>query len=197
MYLISAYFDAQSNKVLNRYIKQIAEKTGNRFMISHQVPPHMTISQIEARSEAVLIAHFQKLQTELCKGSVEIASIGMMMPYVIYAMPVFNHFLFYHIFVPCTSKILQAVLKYDNCPPRPIKNDKKRRSKPFCTVFWLKCPPGACIFFAQRLHYNYRALLTFIKGGSSVANAMQRIGFFAGVLYHHTLFTSTPQRSVS
>jgi len=26
---------------------------------------------------------------------------------------------------------------------------------------------------------------------------MQRIGFFAGVLYHHTLFTSTPQRSVS
>ena len=26
MYLISAYFDVQSNKVLNRYIKQIAEK---------------------------------------------------------------------------------------------------------------------------------------------------------------------------
>ena len=110
---------------------------------------------------------------------------------------VYVFFLFYHIFVPCTSKILQAVLKYDNYPPRPIKNDKKRRSKPFCTVFWLKCPPGACIFFAQRLHYNYRAHLTFIKGGSSVANAMQRIGFFAGVLYHHTLFTSTPQRSVS
>ena len=62
-------------------------------MISHQVPPHMTICQIEARSEAVLIAHFQKLQTELCKGSVEIASIGMMMPYVIYAMPVFNQYL--------------------------------------------------------------------------------------------------------
>lgn len=93
MYLISAYFDAQSNKVLNRYIKQIAEKTGNRFMISHQVPPHMTISQIETRNEEILIAHFQKLQTELCKGSVEIASIGMMMPYVIYAMPVFNQYL--------------------------------------------------------------------------------------------------------
>lgn len=93
MYLISAYFDVQSNKVLNRYIKQIAEKTGNRFMISHQVPPHMTISQIEARSEEVLISHFYKLQDELHKGSIEVASIGMMMPYVIYAMPVFNQYL--------------------------------------------------------------------------------------------------------
>lgn len=93
MYLISAYFDNQSNKVLNRYIKQIAKETGNQFMISHQVPPHMTISQIEARSEEVLIAHFYKLQDELCKGSIEIASVGMMMPYVIYAMPVFNQYL--------------------------------------------------------------------------------------------------------
>ena len=93
MYLISAYFDAQSNKVLNRYIKQIAEKTENRFMLSHQVPPHMTVSQIEARSEEVLIAHFYKLQDELHKGSIEVASIGMMMPYVIYAMPVFNQYL--------------------------------------------------------------------------------------------------------
>ena len=93
MYLISAYFDAQSNKVLNRYIKQIAEKTENRFMLSHQVPPHMTVSQIEARSEEVLISHFYKLQDELHKGSIEVASIGMMMPYVIYAMPVFNQYL--------------------------------------------------------------------------------------------------------
>lgn len=93
MYLISAYFDAQSNKVLNRYIKQIAEKTENRFMLSHQVPPHMTVSQIEARSEHLLIAHFYKLQDELHKGSIEMASIGMMMPYVIYAMPVFNQYL--------------------------------------------------------------------------------------------------------
>ena len=93
MYLISAYFDAQSNKVLNRYIKQIAEKSGNQFMISHHVPPHMTVSQIEARSEEVLISHFYKLQDELHKGSIEVASIGMMMPYVIYAMPVFNQYL--------------------------------------------------------------------------------------------------------
>lgn len=93
MYLISAYFDDQSNKVLNRYIKQIAEKSGNQFMISHQVPPHMTISQIEARSEDILISHFYELQDELCRGNIEIASVGMMMPYVIYAMPVFNQYL--------------------------------------------------------------------------------------------------------
>lgn len=37
MYLLSAYFDAHTNKTMNRYIGKIAEKTGNTFMIENQV----------------------------------------------------------------------------------------------------------------------------------------------------------------
>ena len=32
MYLISAYFDEKTNRIINRYINQIAAKTGNPFM---------------------------------------------------------------------------------------------------------------------------------------------------------------------
>lgn len=42
MYLISIYFDKQTNKTLQWYIDKIAEKTGNHFMIENRVPPHMT-----------------------------------------------------------------------------------------------------------------------------------------------------------
>ena len=32
MYLVSLYFDEDTNKILNRYIRMIAEKSGNSFM---------------------------------------------------------------------------------------------------------------------------------------------------------------------
>ena len=44
MYLVSVYFDDKANRVLQRYIDQVAERTGNAFMTEKNVPPHMTIS---------------------------------------------------------------------------------------------------------------------------------------------------------
>ena len=61
MYLISVYFDDKTNRILQRYINQIAERTGNAFMTEKNVPPHMTISSIEARSVDVLIPAFESL----------------------------------------------------------------------------------------------------------------------------------------
>lgn len=55
MYLVSVYFDKTAEHILQRYINKIAEKTGNSFMVDNNVPPHMTISEIEARSENVLL----------------------------------------------------------------------------------------------------------------------------------------------
>ena len=67
MYLVSVYFDEKTNRILNRYIRIIAEKTGNTFMTEHNVPPHMTLSSIEARSQ--------------------------LLPYVFFATPVLNDYL--------------------------------------------------------------------------------------------------------
>ena len=55
MYLISVYFDEKTNNILQKYIDKVALETGNLFMEDKHVPPHMTISSIEARNVEVLI----------------------------------------------------------------------------------------------------------------------------------------------
>ena len=65
MYLISVYFDDHANKILQRYIDEVAKATGNTFMIDHKVPPHITISSIEAKSVDVLRPAFESLAEKL------------------------------------------------------------------------------------------------------------------------------------
>lgn len=93
MYLISAYFDERTNQIINRYIRQIAEKTGNTFMIDNQVPPHMTISSVEARQGEKLFPCLKQLRGQLTAGTVPIVSLGMFFPYVMYLTPVLNAYL--------------------------------------------------------------------------------------------------------
>ena len=39
MYLVSLYFDEKTNRRLKNYIEQVADKTGNTFMVDRNVPP--------------------------------------------------------------------------------------------------------------------------------------------------------------
>lgn len=94
MYLISIYFDKQTNKTLQWYIDKVAEKTGNHFMIENRVPPHMTIAAIEARNVDVLKSAFETLNGKLYSGSMKVVSVGQLFPYVMYATPVLNQELF-------------------------------------------------------------------------------------------------------
>ena len=93
MYLISVYFDEKTNRILQRYIDQIAAKTGNTFMTDHHVPPHMTISAIEARSVELLRPVFLDLQGNIKQGKIRFVSVGQLLPYVMYATPVLNAYL--------------------------------------------------------------------------------------------------------
>lgn len=104
MYLISAYFDEQTNQGISRYIRQIAEKTGNTFMTDNQVPPHMTISSVEVRQGEVLFPYLESLQERLSGGDISIVSVGMFFPYVIYLTPVLNDYL-----LGLSQKIYDAV----------------------------------------------------------------------------------------
>ena len=94
MYLISAYFDETTNKILKSYINKVAEATGNDFMISHNVPPHLTVSAIEARSVDVLIPSFEALSDKLFQGNISIITVGQLMPYVVYVAPYLNEYLY-------------------------------------------------------------------------------------------------------
>lgn len=93
MYLISIYFDKKTNRILQRYINRIAEKTGNYFMTENLVPPHMTISSIEARGVEVLVSAFEELRGKLKAGTVQFVSVGQLLPYVFYVTPVLNEYL--------------------------------------------------------------------------------------------------------
>jgi len=93
MYLISAYFDEKTNRRVNRYIEQIAEKTGNAFMTDNKVPAHLTILSVEARNGEQLIPCMEELQEKLHSGRIHIVSVGMLLPYVIYVTPVLNEYL--------------------------------------------------------------------------------------------------------
>ncbi len=93
MYLISAYFDDVTNKKIQRLIHQVAARTNNTFMTDNHVPPHMTISSIEARSAEVLLPPLSALEGALARGSVQFVSVGQLLPYVLYITPVLNAYL--------------------------------------------------------------------------------------------------------
>ena len=104
MYLISAYFDEETNRILQRYIDRIAEKTGNMFMTDHRVPPHMTISAVEATSVEVVRPAFCNLQGKIEQGKIRFVSVGQLLPYVMYVTPVLNGYL-----LDVSKKVYEAV----------------------------------------------------------------------------------------
>lgn len=93
MYLISGYFDESTNKTLKKLIDKIAKVSGNSFMTDHKVPPHLTIAAIEAKSVDELVKPFETLKGTIGAGDIQIVSVGMLLPYVIYATPVLNAYL--------------------------------------------------------------------------------------------------------
>jgi len=119
MYLISAYFDEETNKVLDDYIKRVASATANDFYIANKVPAHLTLLAIEAKSVEELIPSFEKLEHcglrtgdllsgpqnieksyeiqksgKLESGEISIVTVGQLMPRVIYLAPFINEYLF-------------------------------------------------------------------------------------------------------
>ena len=102
MYLISAYFDENTNKILKHLQQRISDKTGNDFMIRNNVMPHLTLSSIEARNVDVLIPAFEKVcrgklqpleEKSVANNTINIVSVGQLFPRVIYAAPVLNEYM--------------------------------------------------------------------------------------------------------
>ena len=113
MYLISVYFDEETNKVLKKLIKEVAIASGNTFMIDNNVPPHMTVAAVETKDEKKLKEKFEELKGKFNSeekdsfgndtgktnsdksdsGKIDIVSVGQLFPYVIYVIPVLNKYL--------------------------------------------------------------------------------------------------------
>lgn len=90
MYLISVYFDTTTTKRLQSLICQIAAVSGNTYMTQNHVPPHLTLSAVEARNVEVLLPPIQALEGKLSSGKVQFVSVGQLLPYVLFLAPVLN-----------------------------------------------------------------------------------------------------------
>ena len=93
MYLISVYFDDKSNKIISNYINKIAQKTGNTFMTDNHVPPHLTIMSVEAREEKKINRGDGTVGEVPDQRQIQLVSVGVLLPYVLYAAPVLNLYL--------------------------------------------------------------------------------------------------------
>lgn len=93
MYLISIYFDIDSDKKLKSYIKHVAKATGNSFMLDNNVPPHITVAAVETKQEDVVISRVEELIKKLTCGEIKFVSVGSFASKVIYVQPVLNEYL--------------------------------------------------------------------------------------------------------
>ena len=86
-------FDEGTNKKIQLYMEQIAQRTGNMAMIDGKVPPHITLSAFDMAEEEKAIAGFTAMEQEFEKGQIFWCSVGMFLPHTIYLSPVLNAYL--------------------------------------------------------------------------------------------------------
>lgn len=93
MYLISIYFDSNTNKVLNNYIESVANTTANTFMLDNNVPPHITIAGFRTKDEELAIKLYKAIADKFSEGVIDWVTVGLFGQSVVYAAPVLNEYL--------------------------------------------------------------------------------------------------------
>lgn len=93
MFLISAFFDPMTHRILQNLINGVADITGNTFMSDNAVPPHVTLCQVQTRNRqqelvAAMKAMEQELRTVIAEAPhqpVQLVSCGDGIPNVVFA----------------------------------------------------------------------------------------------------------------
>lgn len=93
MYLVSLYFDEKTNNIIRKHIKQVANKSGNDYMISGNVPPHITVAAFNGEYSEKIIVKLAENLRELPKGKITWAGVGTFLPSVMYITPILNDYL--------------------------------------------------------------------------------------------------------
>ncbi len=98
-YLISLYFDSNTNKQLSQYIEAVAKVSGNDYMLVNHVPPHITVSSFEICGNGeidvvqMLKGKISMALHDVTKGDVQWVGCGSFVNSVLYLMPVLNAYL--------------------------------------------------------------------------------------------------------
>lgn len=82
-YLISLYFDDDTNKKISGIMKSISRKSGNTYMQEKNIPPHLTVAMAEGKQDT-LMEVIGDVRNTLARGNIKIVSVGCFKPHVIY-----------------------------------------------------------------------------------------------------------------
>jgi 2'-5' RNA ligase len=83
-YAIALEFDIEVTERINKKIIEIAESNINPYMVSNKIPPHLTLSLFEVGDELGLHNVLKYICGYVTGELVEIHSVGMFEPKVIY-----------------------------------------------------------------------------------------------------------------
>lgn len=93
MYLVSLYFDSETNNRIRSYIEKVSMATGNKYMIDGKVPPHITIAAFDNIPEEKAIELLDDKLKYIRRDKVLWASIGVFKSNVIYITPILSEYL--------------------------------------------------------------------------------------------------------
>ena len=89
-YAVVLYFDDNSAEQIQKITEYITVCSGNDYMISNHIPPHITIADFCADDNADVSGIASDIAASLNKFDIPIVSIGIFNPYVVFASPVMN-----------------------------------------------------------------------------------------------------------
>lgn len=118
MYLISIYFDENTEKKLQSLIKRVASATGNTFMLDNHVPPHITVAAVETKHEDLLLAGVEEVVKRVEAADIKFVSVGTFLSQVIFVQPVLNEYLYglTEQFTQACGKIGETILRANYQP---------------------------------------------------------------------------------
>lgn len=87
-YLISIYFDEETNEYMEKLIIRIAGKVGNESMLN--IPPHITVGMITAGYEEDAISRLKMVAEKINEFELQLVSVGLFASKVVFLQPVLS-----------------------------------------------------------------------------------------------------------
>lgn len=111
MYLVSLYFDEQTNEKVLKFMKSVAVKCGNNYMFDKNIPPHMTIASVSEGNENEIISVLDSVIKNWKQGQIDFVAIGSFKPHVLFLSPILNEYL------NELSVLVNEALRMNGCQP--------------------------------------------------------------------------------
>lgn len=128
MYLVSLYFDEETEKRIQKLMDSVARKCGNTYMQDKMIPPHLTIAAVDDDREEQVIEALDLIFSKWQQEEIRWVATGSFKPHVLFIIPVLNEYL--HKMSVEVNNTLQRLIcaEYGSNYKDDIKLNERQRS---------------------------------------------------------------------